>query len=45
MVLWRYYFASRWLPRAKRSAVVVLALQAAAFMLLAVAPLWALGGL
>ncbi len=39
------YFASRWLPRATRPALVVLALQAAAFMLLAVAPLWALGGL
>jgi hypothetical protein len=39
------YFASRWLPTARRPALVVLALQAAAFMLLAVAPLWALGGL
>jgi hypothetical protein len=39
------YFAFRWLPRAKRPALVVLALQVAAVMLLAVAPLWALGGL
>ena len=39
------YFALSWLPRARRRALVVLGLQAAAFMLLAVAPLWALGGL
>ena len=39
------YFAIRWLPRAERSALVVLALQAAALILLAFAPLWALGGL
>ena len=39
------YFAFRWLPKAPRPALVVLALQAAAIMLLAVAPLWALGGL
>jgi hypothetical protein len=39
------YFALRWLPIARRPALVVLTLQAAAFMLLAVAPLWALGGL
>ena len=39
------YFAFRWLPRASRPALVVLALQAAAVMLLALAPLWALGGL
>ena len=39
------YFALTWLPRATRSALIVLALQAAAAMLLAVAPLWALGGL
>lgn len=39
------YFALRWLPRATRPALAVLVLQAAALMLLAVAPLWALGGL
>jgi hypothetical protein len=39
------YFALRWLPTARRPAVVVLALQVAAVLLLAVAPLWALGGL
>jgi hypothetical protein len=39
------YFAFRWLPRERRSALVVLGLQVAAFVLLAVAPLWALGGL
>lgn len=39
------YFAFRWLPRASREALVVLAIQAAAVLLLAVAPLWALGGL
>jgi hypothetical protein len=39
------YFAFRWLPRAGRQALIVLALQAAALMLLAIAPLWALGGL
>jgi hypothetical protein len=39
------YFAIRWLPRAMGPALVVLALQATAVMLLALAPLWALGGL
>jgi hypothetical protein len=39
------YFAFRWLPAAGRAGLVVLALQLAAVMLLAVAPLWALGGL
>jgi len=39
------YFAFRWLPRARRPALVVLAVQVAAIMLFAVAPLWALGGL
>ncbi len=39
------YFAFTWLPRAGRPALVVLATQAAALMLLAIAPLWALGGL
>ena len=39
------YFAIRWLPTATRPAIVVLALQTAAVMLLAFAPLWALGGL
>jgi hypothetical protein len=39
------YFAFTWLPRARRPALIVLALQAAALVLLAVAPLWALGGL
>ena len=39
------YFAIRWLPRARRPTLIVLALQAAALMLLAIAPLWALGGL
>jgi hypothetical protein len=39
------YCAFRWLPRARRPALLDLALQAAAIMLVAVAPLWALGGL
>jgi hypothetical protein len=39
------YFALRWLPRARRPALVVLLLQGAAVILLAIAPLWALGGL
>ncbi len=39
------YFAFRWLPIARRPALVVLALQVAAVILLAVAPLWTLGGL
>jgi hypothetical protein len=39
------FFALRWLPSARRPALVVLALQVAAIMLLGVAPLWALGGL
>jgi len=38
------FFAFRWLPSATHPALVVLVLQAAAVMLLAVAPLWALGG-
>jgi hypothetical protein len=38
-------FAFAWLPRAPRPAIAVLALQLAAVLLLAVAPLWALGGL
>jgi hypothetical protein len=38
-------FAYRWLPIARHSALVVLALQVGAVVLLAVAPLWALGGL
>lgn len=38
-------FAIRWLPVARRPALGVLALQAAAVLLLAMAPLWALGGL
>ena len=39
------FFAVRWLPDAPRPAIVVLALQATALMVLALAPLWALGGL
>ena len=39
------YFAFTWLPRAMRPALVVLGLQAIALMMLAVAPLWVLGGL
>jgi hypothetical protein len=39
------YFAFRWLPTATRPALVVLAVQVVAVILLAVAPLWALGGL
>jgi uncharacterized membrane-anchored protein len=39
------FFAIRWLPRAVRPALVVLALQVAGVVLLAIAPLWALGGL
>lgn len=39
------YLALRWLPRASRPALVVLAIQIGAIVLLAVAPLWALGGL
>jgi hypothetical protein len=38
-------FAYRWLPTASQSAFIVLALQVGAVVLLAVAPLWALGGL
>jgi hypothetical protein len=38
-------FAFTWLPRARRPASVILALQVAAIVLLALAPLWALGGL
>ena len=39
------YFAFRWLPRARRPALVILVGQAAALVLLALAPLWALRGL
>jgi len=39
------YFALRWLSIATRPAIIVLALQGAALVLLAVAPLWLLGGL
>ena len=39
------YFAFRWLPTATRPALVVVALQVAAVVLLPLAPLWALGGL
>jgi hypothetical protein len=39
------YFALRWLPSATRAALVVLAVQAAAVVLLAVTPLWVLNGL
>jgi hypothetical protein len=39
------FFAVRWVPSAGRAALVVLAMQIGAVMLLAVAPLWALGGL
>jgi hypothetical protein len=39
------YFAYRWVSIARRPALVVLALQGAALVLLAVAPLWLLGGL
>jgi hypothetical protein len=39
------YFAFTWLPRAWRPALAVLAVQAAALVFLALAPLWALGGL
>jgi hypothetical protein len=39
------WFAFRWLPTATRPALVVLSTQIAAVVLLAVAPLWALGGL
>ena len=39
------YFALRWLPSTTREALVVLAIQAVALVLLAVAPLWLLGGL
>ena len=39
------YFAFTRVPRAGRAALVVLGLQAAALVLLAIAPLWALGGL
>jgi len=39
------YFALRWLPIASREALVILAVQAEAIVLLALAPLWALGGL
>jgi hypothetical protein len=39
------YFAARWLPTGGRPALVVVALQLAAVIALAIAPLWALGGL
>ena len=39
------YFGIRWLPNASRPAFVVLVVQVAAIVLLAIAPLWALGGL
>ena len=39
------FFAARWLPTATRPALAVLALQAGALVLLAIAPLWALEGL
>ena len=39
------YVALRWLPKARRDALVVLAVQAIALILLAIAPLWMLGGL
>ncbi len=39
------WIAVRWLPSSTRPALMVLALQAAALILLAIAPLWALGGL
>ncbi len=39
------WFAVRWLPGSARPALAVLALQAAALILLAIAPLWVLGGL
>jgi hypothetical protein len=39
------WFGARWLPTAPRPALLVLAVQASAVLLLAVAPLWALGGL
>ncbi len=39
------WFAVRWLPGSARPALAVLAVQAAALILLAIAPLWALGGL
>jgi hypothetical protein len=38
-------FAALWVPRARQAALVVLGLQLAALLLLAIAPLWALGGL
>jgi hypothetical protein len=39
------FFALRWMPIATRPALVVVALQVTAVLLLAIAPLWALGGL
>jgi hypothetical protein len=38
-------FAFTWLQRARRSALVVLVLQIAGIVFVAVGPLWALGGL
>jgi hypothetical protein len=39
------YAAARWIPTARRPALVVLAAQLAAVALLAIGPLWVLGGL
>jgi hypothetical protein len=39
------YFAWRWLPGETGPALVVLGVQVAAVLLLAIAPLWVLGGL
>jgi hypothetical protein len=39
------WFGVRWLPEAARPTLVVVALQVTALVLLALAPLWALGGL
>jgi hypothetical protein len=39
------YFAFEWLPRARRQAILVLAIQVTSVMLLAVGPLLVLGGL
>jgi hypothetical protein len=39
------YFALVWLPKAARPTLIVLAVQFLVVLLLAIAPLWALGGL
>lgn len=39
------WFAIRWLPGSARPALAVLAMQVAALVLVAIAPLWVLGGL